>query len=135
MSQSSLVNKHNESLILSTDVVTQYAQVVCNPDGSGVGSNSTPTETRPASSTVSSVASSATSVTLLESNAARRMATIYNDSTQILYVKVGSATASSTSYTTQLTPNAYYEVPFPVCTGIIDGIWASANGSARITEW
>lgn len=43
MSQSSLVNKHNESLILSTDVVTQYAQVVCNPDGSNVGASVTVT--------------------------------------------------------------------------------------------
>lgn len=135
MASTSLVNKHNESLILSSSSPTQFVQAVSNADGSDVGSNSTPTETRPASSTVSSVASSATNVTLLASNAARRMATIYNDSTQILYLKVGSATASSTSYTTQLTPNAYYEVPFPVCTGIIDGIWASANGSARITEW
>lgn len=43
MSQSSLVNKQNESLILSTDVVTQYAQVVCNPDGSNVGASVTVT--------------------------------------------------------------------------------------------
>lgn len=92
-------------------------------------------ESRTASSAVTSVASSATNVTILASNAARRMATVYNDSTQILYLKVGSATASTSSYTVQIAASGFYEVPFPVCTGIIDGIWASANGSARITEW
>jgi hypothetical protein len=29
--------------------------------------------------------------------------------------------------------NGYYEVPFGY-VGAIDGIWASANGNARITE-
>ena len=81
---------------------------------------------------VSSVASSATSVTLLASNAARKGATIYNESTAILYLKLG-ATASLTSYSAQLVAGAYYELPFAY-TGIIDGIWASANGNARITE-
>lgn len=82
--------------------------------------------------TTSNVASSATSVTLLASNTARLWATIHNDSTAILYVKFG-VTASTSSYTVKMVADAYYEVPFGY-TGIIDGIWASANGSARITE-
>lgn len=85
-----------------------------------------------ATSAVTSVASSATNVTLLASLAGRKGATIYNDSAQILYVKFG-ATASATSYTVQMAPGAYFEVPFGY-TGIIDGIWASADGDARITE-
>lgn len=80
----------------------------------------------------SSVASSATNVTILSSNVNRLGATIFNDSTQVLYLKLG-ATASTSSYTVQLASNAYYEVPFSY-TGQIDGIWASANGNARITE-
>ncbi len=86
--------------------------------------------------TQTSVASSASSVSLLAANNARKGATIYNDSTQILYLKLG-ATASTTSYTIQLPAapavNSYYEVPFGY-VGAIDGIWASANGNARITE-
>lgn len=82
--------------------------------------------------TESNVASSATNVTLLALNSARLGATIYNDSTQVLYLKLG-ATATVSSYTVQLQPGEYYEVPFNY-TGIIDGIWASANGSARVTE-
>ncbi len=79
-----------------------------------------------------SVAGSASSVSLLASNASRLGATIFNDSSAILYLKLGT-TASTTSYTAQLASNAYYEVPFNY-TGAIDGIWASATGNARITE-
>jgi hypothetical protein len=82
--------------------------------------------------TLANVASSASSVTLLASNANRLGATIHNDSTQILYVKFGT-TASATSYTVKMVADAYYEVPFGY-TGRIDGIWASANGNARVTE-
>ena len=83
--------------------------------------------------TTSNVASSATNVTLLASNMNRRTMTIYNDSTQVLFVKF-AATASATSYTFQMGPGAYYEMPIGFYSGIIDGLWASANGNARITE-
>jgi hypothetical protein len=90
-------------------------------------------EARPhTTTTLTNVASSATTVNLAASNANRRGLTIYNDSTQILYVKLG-ITASTTSFTIKLGPDMYYEVPFNY-TGIIDGIWASANGFARLTE-
>ena len=82
--------------------------------------------------TLSNVAASATSVTLLASNSARRAATIYNDSTQKLYVKLG-ATASTTSFTVILFAQSFMDVP-GYYQGIIDGIWSSANGSARVTE-
>lgn len=84
-----------------------------------------------------SVAASATSTTVLASNASRKGATITNDSSAVLYLKLG-ATASTTSYTVTLVgsaaaPFAYYEVPFGYI-GVIDGIWASATGNARVTE-
>jgi hypothetical protein len=85
-------------------------------------------------SSVTSVASSASNVTMLSSNASRKNATFYNDSTQIAYLKLG-ATASSTSYTVQLQAGQYYELPTgQIYTGQIDAIWASANGNMRITE-
>lgn len=89
-------------------------------------------ETRSATATSANVASSATNVTLLAANANRLGATIYNDSTQVLYVKLGT-TASASSFTLQMAAGTYYEVPFAY-TGNIDGIWASANGAARVTE-
>ena len=87
-----------------------------------------------ATSAVTAVADNAASVTVLASNANRLGATVTNDSTAILYLKLG-ATASTTSYTVQVPPTGYYEVPFGY-TGVIDGIWATDpnTGSARVTE-
>ena len=101
-------------------------------DVTRVGGTVTTKETRAATSSVTSVAASASSGTVLASNANRLAATVFNDSTALLYLKLG-ATASSTSHTVQIQPNGYYEVP-GLYTGIIDGIWASATGNARVTE-
>lgn len=84
--------------------------------------------------TETNVASSATSVTILSANIARLGATIFNDSTQILYLLLGTGPASNSKFTVQLVANAYYELPFKY-SGIITGIWASANGNARVEEF
>jgi hypothetical protein len=90
-------------------------------------------ETRAATTAVTSVNDSAANQTLLASNANRLGATIHNDSTVALYLKLG-ATASLTSFTVKMAADSYFEVPYGY-TGIIDGIWASdASGAARITE-
>jgi hypothetical protein len=96
--------------------------------------SSVPTkEIRSATGTTTTVAASASNVTLLASNANRLGATIFNDSVAAnLFVKLG-ATASATSFAARITPNGYYEVPYNY-TGIIDGIWSAASGNARITE-
>lgn len=88
-----------------------------------------------ATATLSNVASSATTVTVLASNANRKGMMVFNDSTSVLYLKFG-ATASTTSYTVQIASNGYYEMPASpyMYTGICDGIWSSANGNARVTE-
>lgn len=88
---------------------------------------------RPSTATLANVASSASNVTLFTAANANGRA-IYNDSTAVLYVKFG-ATASTTSYTVQIAANGYYEFPQPVYCGQVDGIWASANGNARLTSW
>lgn len=84
--------------------------------------------------TQSSVAASATDVTILAANTARYGASVYNDSSAICYLLVGSGTSSATNHTVQLNGGAYYEVPYGY-TGVLKGIWASATGSARVTEW
>lgn len=88
---------------------------------------------RPATATLTNVGSSATNVTLKASNTARLGLMLYNDSTSSCYVKFG-ATASSTSFTVFMGPTAYYELPSPCYSGIVDGIWVSANGNMRVTE-
>ena len=85
------------------------------------------------STSVSSVSSSITSVTILTSNANRKGATFFNDSTSTLYLKFGS-TASMTSFSVVLVARAFFEIPYKY-TGIVDGIWNSASGAVRVTEF
>ena len=84
-------------------------------------------------STIARVTSVATNATLQAANTARRGLLVFNESTAVLYVKYG-ATASVTSYTVRIGAGGYWEMPNPVYTGIVDGIWASANGAAMVTE-
>lgn len=87
-----------------------------------------------ATGTQTSVAGAAVDTSILASNANRKGATVYNDSTAILYLLVGTGAASNTVYTLQIAGGGYYEVPFGY-TGQIRGIWASATGNARIVEF
>ena len=93
------------------------------------------TTTPQSSSTASitSVSGSVSSVSLLAANSSRKGATFFNDSTAILYLSLGTTSASTTSYTLQVGPNGYYELPF-AWQGAIQGIWGSATGAVRITE-
>lgn len=91
------------------------------------------TEERPATATLANVAASITVVTLQASNVNRMGWMVYNDSTSAMWLKLGAA-ASATSFTVNLGPGAYYELPTPCFTGQITGIWVAANGNARVTE-
>lgn len=84
------------------------------------------------SATVSRVASSITVVTLLAANAARRSGAFYNDSTSALYLKHG-ATATATDFTVKLAAGQFYELPDPLYTGIVTGIWVAADGGCQVT--
>ena len=85
--------------------------------------------------TQTSVASSASSVSLIAANAQRRGLAIQNTSTSILYILFGGGTATATTaHSVQIPSNGYYEVPYGY-TGAVSGIWASANGQANMTEF
>ncbi len=90
-------------------------------------------ELRGATATRTSVASSASSVTLLAANANRKDASVYNDSTANLYIALGTVAASAANFTVLVASGGFYEVAYGY-TGQIVGIWASANGNARVTE-
>lgn len=101
-------------------------------DGSGT---TQPTSVAARTPTTASVSSSASSVTILASNASRRGFSISNISTAKLYLSFsGPAT----------TANCFIEVPSGgfllldqqlIVTNAIYGIWASANGTAQVTEY
>ena len=86
------------------------------------------------SDTPSSVSSSTSSVILIAANTLRKSLTIYNNSTATLYVCFGT-TATQASAKFPLAAGGFYEMPFnQVYTGVVSGIWASANGNASIYE-
>lgn len=82
-----------------------------------------------------SVASSASSVTILATNANRRGVSIFNDSTATL--RLSFSTPATTA-------NAFIGLPAGafllldqqlIITGAIYGIWSAANGTAQVTEF
>ena len=90
-------------------------------------------------STNSSVSSGTSSVVLVASNVARRTLTITNNSTAILYVNMNASVASTSNYSIALPPlsggvSSSIIIKGDDYSGEIRGIWASANGSALITE-
>jgi hypothetical protein len=120
---------------VSSGVKVQRVKSTYGDDGTSRDvSQAFPLPVRPVSSTgtISSVSSSITVVTLLASNASRIGASIFNDSTATLNVAL-AAGASATVLTVKVPAGGLYEVPNGY-TGIITGIWASANGAARVTE-
>lgn len=111
-----------------------YVPAVTLVDSTGVASAAS--SAAPSTGAQTSVASSASDVTILAANAARKGAMIYNDSTAILYVLLASGTSSTSNYSIQLPANGGSITLNPgEYTGIIKGIWASANGNARVTEF
>lgn len=85
--------------------------------------------------TGSSAALAITSFTVLAANTARKMATFYNDSVNVLYLGL-FATTSTTAHTVQVPAGGYYELPGSntIYTGIVTAISAVASGSVRVTE-
>jgi hypothetical protein len=85
--------------------------------------------------TQSSVAASATDVTVLAANSSRLGFTIFNDSVSAtLYLLLGAGTSSTTAHSVQVSPGGYYAMDIPYA-GVIKGIWSAAVGSARVTEF
>lgn len=88
---------------------------------------------RPATSTITTVAASATSVTLLAANPARRRLVINNHSGSAVFVAF-AATATATAYTYKIPANSNVDGVLNDYTGIVTGIWNTATGNAIITE-
>jgi hypothetical protein len=90
-------------------------------------------ETRPATSTVASVALSTTVATLLASNANRLGAILWNIGAAQAYVKLGAA-ATTASFTLRMSVQSFYELQTPVYTGIITGITSAGTSTTLVTE-
>jgi hypothetical protein len=85
--------------------------------------------------TISSVASTNASTTLLSEDKTRKRFTIYNSDANTLYVALSDVTAdAATNFTVALASGNYFE--FYGYTGIVKGIWsADGVGYAVITSF
>lgn len=89
-----------------------------------------------AAASITSVNSDSVTAQLLAANASRRGLIVVNTDANALYLKYGTtATTAGGGYTAIIPANGYWEMPLPIYTGRIDGIWA-ANGAglAELTE-
>lgn len=73
------------------------------------------------------------STTILAAFADRLFATIFNDSSAVLYLSLGPV-CTPTNFTIKMVAGSYYEIPYNRYTGIITGVWDSATGNARVTQ-
>jgi hypothetical protein len=108
--------------------------VVIQPDGMPSSTSTSAVAPAPAAGAMTSVAAAVTSTTVLAANANRKGAVVFNDSSANLYLALSASAASVTAYTVKVSPATLYEVPWPVYTGQLTGIWDAAVGSARVTE-
>lgn len=84
---------------------------------------------------VSAVASSASSVTLLSADSARKTVIIENsDANRLHIVFEGSAATTTTNYNISLAQYEKASLPPDVCGNEIRGIWA-ADGSGHALIW
>lgn len=123
-SGSQLVIKPASTAPLATDPAVV---VVLSPNSPGLTATSS-------TGTESNVASSATDVTILASNTARKGASFFNDSGATLYLLNASGTSTTSLYSVQVGPGGFYEMPFGY-TGVVKGFWTTAVGNARVTEF
>lgn len=121
---------------LTANQTVNLAQIAGTATAVNTGDVSAGTiRTTPANSSTgakTNAAATGSSITILASNTARIGAAIYNESAAVLYLDCTGGTASATSYTVQVSPSGYYEVPSRY-RGLITGLCAS--GTARVTEW
>jgi len=121
--------------IVSNSYVSSNPDYLVKVTNLGVGQiQSVTPESVMTTATLSNVAASITAVTLSVANTNRKGLIVYNDSTSTMYLKYGAA-ASATSFTYKLASQEFYYMKIEDFTfAIVTGIWAVANGAARITE-
>lgn len=123
-----------QNLTTAIAAISAASPQLVNALGPQTPANSFATFNAAATGAQTSVNDTASDTTCLAANAARKGATIANDSSSTLYLLLANATSSATAYTVRMAQNDYYEVPYSY-TGVIKCIWSSdSTGAARVTE-
>lgn len=125
--------------VIATDPISGEKHQLVKVEFGGAGAatqvsavNPLPVVVPSTSAVESSVAGSASSVTLLAANSLRKNGSIRNDSSATMYISFGSV--ATTGSAIRLLSQETYELPVSY-TGAMNGIWESATGNARIVEF
>jgi len=123
------------SLPLPAGAATSALQTTGNTSLSAIGAalagTLTVIQAKPSSTTLTNVTAGTSSLSLLAANAGRKGATVQAEG--LVYVLLGSGSASLTNYTVRIPANGYYEIPFGY-TGAI-AVYAPASAICRVTEF
>ncbi len=86
--------------------------------------------------TVTTVAVSTTSATLLAAGVGLNFRAVSNTSGQVLYVRFGTGAAVSTDHTVAVASGGYYEFPQPLYTGAVTAIMGGGTtGNVLVTTY
>jgi hypothetical protein len=119
---------------VTTAQTTNGMTVVTQPGGLAFSPSVSAITPPAATGTLSSVSGATASTTLLSANANRKGALFFNDSTASLFLGFTAGAVSQVSYTVKIGPGALFEIPVPLYTGQVNGIWDNATGAVRVTE-
>jgi hypothetical protein len=113
--------------------------IIGHPNGFPLEINRDGSLKMPSSGTaaISSTSVSTTNQTLKAANTSRRGLIISNmAATAVLFIKYGATAVSATSHTVRIPAYGYWEMPLPIYTGRVDGIWdvTTGGGNALVTE-
>ena len=97
--------------------------------------NPIPTSVPVRTPTTTSVASSASSGTILAANVNRRGISIHNQSSSTLYLSFSATATVSNSFLGMAPGSVLFLDQQLMVTNAITGIWTSANGTAQVTEY
>jgi hypothetical protein len=88
-----------------------------------------------ATATRSQVADTTVEGIILAANGNRKGGQVYNDSSAVLLLGLGTTVVSATNYTAKVYPDGLYTIPGEF-TGQVRGLWESDpnDGGARVTE-
>lgn len=86
-------------------------------------------------SALTNVTATITSTTILAANSARKNAIFFNDGGGNLYLGFTASAVATTSYSVKIPAAGLFEMPSPVWTGQVTGIWDVASGTLRVTEF
>lgn len=129
-SEGNIINPASGELVIEGDVVIGTEIEISNDAG-----NPIPTSVPVRTPTTTSVPSSASSVTVLAANSARRGISIHNQSTSTLYLSFSVTATIANSFMGMVPGSVLFLDQQLMVTNAITGIWSSANGTAQVTEY